>query len=129
MVYATRGNRMIQIEEYNIPRYVEQGYNITGQSGEVLQNAVPTDVQVLKQSFTQHVEEIKGLKAKIAELEAKVAELEAAKAKPAPKKAEKPVVEPVEETSKVEEPSAEDIAKAEESLNRPRKSRASKSEK
>ena len=127
MVYATRGNRMIQINENSIQKYVEQGYNIVDNRGGVLQNAVPTDVNVLKQSYSQHMDEIARLKAKVAECENKIASLEAELAKKASKSAKAEKVEPVVE--EVKEMSDADIAKAEESLNRPRKSRSSKSEK
>jgi len=124
MVYATRGNRMVQIDESRIQSYVEQGYNIVGNRGEVLQSAVPTDINVLKQSYAQHVKEIEALKAKVASLETELAKANAPKPAKAPK-AEK--VEPVAEVKA--EMSEAEIAKAEESLNRPKKSRASKSEK
>ena len=127
MVYATRGNRVIQIEEYNIPKYVEQGYNIINNNGAVLQGAVPTDVQVLKKSYSQHIKEIEGLKAEIASLKA---ELENAKKAVASKPKSEPKVEKVEvvEEAKPVVESKDAIAKAEEALNRPRKSRAKSKE-
>ena len=124
MVYATRGNKVLRIEEYNIRKYVEQGYNIIGGAGEVLQSAVPTDINVLKKAYTQHVEEISKLKAEVEALKAELAKKAVSKPKSEPK-AEK--VEVVEEAKPVVE-SDESIAKAEEALNRPRKSRAKSKE-
>lgn len=124
MVYATRGNKVLRIEEYNIHKYVEQGYNIIGDAGEVLQSAVPTDINVLKKAYNQHVEEISKLKAEVEALKAELAKKAVSKPKSEPK-AEK--VEVVEEAKPVVE-SDESIAKAEEALNRPRKSRAKSKE-
>lgn len=115
MVYASRGNKVRRIDEFDIPKYIEQGYNITDDSGKVLQQAVPTDIAVLRKSFVTHTNQISILQAQIDELKAKNATLEAelAKAKTTSKK----VVEEVKPQSE------DDIAKAEEALNRPRKSR------
>lgn len=125
MVYATRGNKVLRIEEYNIRKYVEQGYNIIGDAGEVLQSAVPTDINVLKKAYAQHVKEISELKAEVEALKAELAKKAVSKPKSEPK-AEK--VEAVVEEAKPVVESDESIAKAEEALNRPRKSRAKSKE-
>lgn len=98
MIYAERGNRVKQISEQDIPKYIEQGYKITDEWGRVLKSTVPTDIQVLKLAYVQNQEEIATLKNRIAELEA---QLKAAKPS---KKAEEVVPEVAAETPATSKP-------------------------
>ena len=102
MIFAERGNRVTQINESDIPHYVEQGYRIVDSMGTVLQDTVPNDLPNLKLAYKQHVEEIDKLKAKIKALES---ELEVAKQKTV--KADKPKVESDATVKVVEEPKSE----------------------
>ena len=63
MIYAERGNRVKQISESEVQKYVEQGYKITDDRGTVIRETVPMDVQILKAEYQKHVDEIKSLKA------------------------------------------------------------------
>ncbi len=98
MLFAEKGNRVKRIEESEIQRYVEQGYEITDGMGTVIRETVPTDLPSLKLAYLQHKETINQLTQKVAELEA---ELKAAKAKPTKS------VAPVEQ----EQPHDEEVAK------------------
>lgn len=99
MIYAERGNRVIAIREDSIQKYVEQGYMITDEFGNVIKNTIPVDVPNLKKAYVEHIKEIEALKAENSQLKAQIAELTS---KTATKKAEKPV-EVVAETAEVEE--------------------------
>ena len=103
MIYAEKGNRVRQISESDVQKYVEQGYVITDGRGTVLQETIPTDLPTLRLAYKKHIEEIERLQAEIAGLKAQKA------AKPA--KAE-PVVEDV----------ADDQAKPETKSTRGKKS-------
>lgn len=65
MIYAEKGNRVKQIAEQDIQKYLEQGYSITNGAGEVIKTAVPTDLQVLKLAYTQNEEVVNSLKNEI----------------------------------------------------------------
>ena len=134
MVYASRGNRVIMVPEYDTDKYLNQGYDITDAAGNILQAAVPTDINALKMSYNQHVQEIKALKAQIGSLNGRIVELEkaldAAKTKKSAEKVSVNTEEKVEKKLAVEsaadQTNAEEIAKAEQALNRPRKTRTQK---
>ena len=70
MVFAEKGNRVRRIDESEIQRYAEQGYEITDGKGTVLRETVPTDVPNLKLAYIEHTKEIAELKAQIAALTA-----------------------------------------------------------
>lgn len=91
MIYAQKGNQICRIEEHQIATLVEQGYNIVDESGAVLQQAVPTDIALLKKCYIEHVQKIK-------ELEKEIESLKSSSKKTAVKE------KVVEEDVKVEEP-------------------------
>ena len=74
MIYAERGNKVRQISENDIPKYVEQGYKIVDEKGTVLRDTVPTDVATLKLAYKQHTQQIAALKAENAKLKAQLEE-------------------------------------------------------
>ena len=88
MIYAERGNKVINIKEESIQKYVEQGFKIYDDNGVVLSDTIPTDIPSLKKAYAEHKAEIESLKAENEQLKAQIAELSA---KPA-KKVEKPEV-------------------------------------
>ena len=76
MVYAERGNRVKQISEQDIQKYVEQGYIITDGRGTVIKETVPTDLSELKLEYNKHLAEIESLKQAIAVRDAEIAKLQ-----------------------------------------------------
>lgn len=111
MIFAEQGNRVTQISESDIPKYVEQGYKIIDSMGTVLRDTVPTDVPNLKLAYIKHTDEIERLQEEntklheqIAELRKQLDELEATIKKPAkvekPEKVEAVVSEEPKEESK-----------------------------
>ena len=73
MIYAERGNRVKQISETDIQKYVEQGYKIVDDRGTLVMDTIPMDTATLKKAYKEHVEEIKSLKAQIDLLTAQLA--------------------------------------------------------
>lgn len=76
MVYAERGNRVKQISEQDIQKYVEQGYVITDGMGTVIKETVPTDIASLKLEYNKHIAEIETLKKAIAIRDEEIAKLQ-----------------------------------------------------
>lgn len=70
MVRIERGNVVLKVQEYEVPRYIKLGYSVTDDTGKVLQAAIPNDLGTLQKCYVEH-------KAKIDELEAIVAKLTA----------------------------------------------------
>lgn len=79
MIYAESGNRVTQIKEDDIQKYVEKGCRILDEDGNVVHDAIPNDVPNLKLMFQKHVAEINDLKKQIADLEKQIADLKAVK--------------------------------------------------
>lgn len=76
MLYAERGNRVKQISEQDIPKYVEQGYTITDGQGTVIKETVPTDLPSLKLAYDKHIKEIESLNKAIALRDEEIAKLQ-----------------------------------------------------
>ena len=76
MLYAERGNRVKQISEQDIQKYVEQGYVITDGRGTVIKETVPTDLSALKLEYNKHIAEIESLKKAIEIRDEEIAKLQ-----------------------------------------------------
>lgn len=74
MIYASKGNRVRQIAEPDIDRFVEKGYTIIDEKGTVIKETIPTDMATLKLAYINHIEEIANLKAEIEQLKSVKAE-------------------------------------------------------
>ncbi|MBO4543883.1 MAG: hypothetical protein J5725_11975 [Bacteroidales bacterium] len=69
MVTVQRYNVILEIDDEELPKYTGLGYNqIDPITGEILNEATPTDVNVLRCKFVEH-------KHRIAELEEQVKQL------------------------------------------------------
>ena len=62
MLYARKSNRVQPIVEADIQHFLNLGYNIIDEQGNVLLEAMPEDVISLKAAFQRHVDEIAKLK-------------------------------------------------------------------
>lgn len=89
MYQAIRSNVVINIQETDVEKYLNLGYNITDMSGKVLFEAIPNDTNSLKRAFVRHTAQIKQQAVQIAQLQALVKELQS-----------KPVAETVTEKPK-----------------------------
>lgn len=103
MIYAEKGNRVIQIGDYETQKYAEQGYKIIDEWGKVIIDSVPTDIPTLRTAYKQQQSEIKKLTDEIQRLKQENSDLLKAlstadkKAKEVTPKAEEVKQEEVEE--------------------------------
>lgn len=109
MIYAERGNRVKEIAEQDVQKYIEQGYTITNGVGQVIQNAIPTDMASLRLAYVQNATKIKELTDTINQLKAENVQLNESikQMNSKPKKAEvveEPVAESAIEEAPVESP-------------------------
>ena len=76
-IRVERGNVVLYVYEEERRHYLQLGYNVTDDNGNIIEESVPRDLGTLQRYYVES-------KKKIADLEAKVAELESGKsAKPA----------------------------------------------
>lgn len=69
MVKVQRGNVVLQIEDYNVDKYMGMGYNVIDDKGNIINECIPTDLGSLQKHFVES-------KKKIAELENQIAQLQ-----------------------------------------------------
>lgn len=73
MVAVQRYNVILEIDDEELPKYMNLGYNqIDINTGEILHEAIPTDVNVLKLKYQEHKEKIAELEQQIKDLTAKL---------------------------------------------------------
>ena len=70
MIKVRKANKMLSISEDAKDRYLAMGFSVIDESGKVIQEAVPVDVNQLKLGYAKISEEAKTLRGKVAELEA-----------------------------------------------------------
>jgi len=75
MIFADKGNRIKQISESDIDKYVGQGYKIVDERGRLIQDTIPTDITVLQSAFSENKAKIKKLETENATLKQEIAEL------------------------------------------------------
>ena len=80
-IMVRQANVILEIDEADKQYYLDTGFDIIDEYGNVLVKSIPNDLRTLKAAYTEHTEEIKRLKAEIDSLRA---ELEAAKAAQVP---------------------------------------------
>lgn len=68
MVRIERGNVVLKVEEYDVPRYLKLGYNVTDDNGTIVQAAIPNDVGTLQKCYVEHQKRIEELEAIVAKL-------------------------------------------------------------
>ena len=72
MVRVQRYNVILDIDDEELPKYMNLGYNqIDAVTGKVINEAIPTDANVLRCAYQEHIKEIAELKAEIEKLKAK----------------------------------------------------------
>lgn len=72
MLYAKKSNRVQHIQESDIQRYLNQGYDIVDAKGNVIIETMPDNVAGLQTAFKRHIEEISKLKNTISGFEAQM---------------------------------------------------------
>ena len=72
MATVRRGNVILDIKDNEVERYSDMGYDILGSSGEVIRKSIPSDPNVLKVAYRQHLDEIRKLNEEIQELKSQL---------------------------------------------------------
>ena len=76
-VWVRRGNKMLQITDDAVQRYLTEGYDVVDERGAVIQKAVPRDATTLTLEYHRLTAENDKLKEAINVLNTKIAELTA----------------------------------------------------
>lgn len=72
MTIIERGNVVLRVQDYEVERYVNMGYNVIDESGNIIQKAVPTQLGELQRAYVEHTALIESLTNQIEELMAKL---------------------------------------------------------
>lgn len=70
MVRIERGNVVLKVHEYEVPRYLKLGYNVTDDTGKVLTEALPNDLGTLQKFYVDSKKRIEELESIVAKLTA-----------------------------------------------------------
>lgn len=70
MVRIERGNVVLKVQEHEVQRYLLLGYNVTDNTGKVLQEALPNDLGTLQKYYIEHKKRIEELESIVANLTA-----------------------------------------------------------
>ena len=68
MVRIERGNVVLKVQEHEVQRYLNMGYNVTDEEGKVLKEAIPNDVGTLQKHYIESKKRIEELEAIVAKL-------------------------------------------------------------
>lgn len=71
-IKVRRGNVMLTVPDYQRGEYLAKGFDIVDNAGIVVENSIPTDPNVLKRAYVEHLALIKAKDAEIASLKAKI---------------------------------------------------------
>lgn len=70
-VTVQRANAILQVPEEWVDRYIDQGYNVIDEYGNVIQASIPKDLGTLQKAYVEHTQKIKELEETIEQLTAK----------------------------------------------------------
>jgi len=79
MARVERGNVVLKVEDYEVQRYLNLGYNLTDDDGNILKASIPTSLGDLQAAYLKHTARIEELERAIAQLTAENQELKATK--------------------------------------------------
>jgi len=69
MAFVQRANVVLEIKDDQVERFLDQGYDVIDEAGNILQKSVPQDIGTLRKAYVEHIEEIKQLKGQIKKLQ------------------------------------------------------------
>lgn len=67
-VIVQRANVVLQISPQQVDYYLNQGYNVIDEMGNVIQKSIPRNLGELQKAYIDHVAEIESLKEEIRKL-------------------------------------------------------------
>lgn len=86
MARVERGNVVLNVEEDAVQHYLNLGYNLTDNYGNVLKRSIPTSLGELQAAYVNHTTKIAELEDAVAKLTAENTELKAMNKASTPKK-------------------------------------------
>lgn len=72
-VTVQRANTILQVPEEWVDRYIDQGYDVLDNKGNVIQKSIPKDLGTLQKAYVEHTAKIKELEKEIEQLKMKKA--------------------------------------------------------
>lgn len=70
MAWVRKANVILEVKtDEEAERYLDMGYNIIDEYGNILKACIPSDLGTLRHFYVEHTKEIERLKSHIAELE------------------------------------------------------------
>lgn len=67
-VIVQRANVVLQISPQQVDYYLNQGYNVIDEKGNVIQESIPRNLGELQKAYIDHIAEIESLKEEIRKL-------------------------------------------------------------
>lgn len=68
MVKVRKANVVLHIKETEVKRYLDLGYDVIDDGGDIVQKSIPNDIVTLKNAYLQHTAEIEKLNAEVQRL-------------------------------------------------------------
>ena len=72
MARVERGNVVLQVKDYEVQHYLNLGYNLTDEAGNILKQSIPTNIGELQTAYLEHTKKIAELEDTIAKLTAQL---------------------------------------------------------
>lgn len=71
-VTVKRANVILRIPEDSVDRYLDQGYSVIDNYGNVIKASVPNDMGTLRKAYIENAEKIKRLEVEVEQLKAEL---------------------------------------------------------
>lgn len=72
-VTVQRANTILQVPEEWVDRYIDQGYDVLDNKGNIIQKSIPRDLGTLQKAYVEHTKKIEELEQQLEQLTAKKA--------------------------------------------------------
>lgn len=72
MARVERGNVVLQVKDYEVQHYLNLGYNLTDETGNILKQSIPTNLGELQAAYLEHTTKITELEDTVAKLTAQL---------------------------------------------------------
>lgn len=75
MMYAKKGNRIRQVAQHEVEKYLSLGYDIVDANCNMIQATIPVDLVTLQKCYAEHIHTIEVLERENASLKAQIENL------------------------------------------------------
>lgn len=72
MARVERGNVVLKVKDHEVQHYLNLGYNLTDEAGNILKESIPTNLGELQKAYLEHTKKIGELEETIAKLTAQL---------------------------------------------------------